>query len=91
MSQDARQVLDDYEKAERALVRHELEWWCAPPNRQEAVHAVAGGADEHKALVEAVEALDAARELAMENNPELREYRPLERLLADLTNHRVGK
>ena len=89
MSHDAPQVLDDYDKAERALVRHELEWWCAPPNRQEAVHAVAGGAEEHQTLVEAVEALDAARELTMKNNPELHRNQPLEKLLEDLNKTRV--
>ncbi len=62
MSQDNGQILADYDQAEKALIRHELEWWCAPPNRAAAVHAVAGGGDEHQALVEAVEALDAARE-----------------------------
>ena len=89
MSQDPREALDAYDRAEKALIRHELEWWCAPPNRQEAVHAVAGGAEEHKALVEAVEALDAARELAMKKNPELRTNQPLEKLLEDLNKTRV--
>lgn len=62
MSQDNDKILADYDQAEKALIRHELEWWCAPPNTAAAVHAVAGGGDEHQALVEAVEALDAARE-----------------------------
>ena len=89
MSDDPSDVLEAYDRAEKALIRHELEWWCAPPNRQEAVHAVAGGAEEHKALVEAVEALDAARELAMKKNPELRTNQPLEKLLEDLNKTRV--
>ncbi len=61
MSQDNGQILADYDQAEKALILHELEWWCAPPNRAAAVHAVAGGGDEHQALVEAVQALDAVR------------------------------
>ena len=70
MSQDNGQILASYDQAEKALVRHELEWWCAPPNRASAVHAVVGGGDEHQALVEAVEAMDAAREIAMTSDPE---------------------
>ena len=97
MSQDPRQVLEAYDRAEQALRRHELEWWCAPPNRQAAVHAVAGGAEEHQELVEAVEALDAARELPtrelatrelVESNQELRPNQPLEKLLKDLNQVR---